>query len=55
MRDKTAKDIEREVLQDVNRKCLFNVAGPCFHPKCLEAEFNIRMLEVNSGADDLQR
>ena len=34
------KDIERAVMGDRNRPCLFGVRGPCFHPKCLEAHYN---------------
>lgn len=33
------KTIERAVMQDNARPCLFNVAGPCFHSKCLDAHF----------------
>lgn len=30
-------DLERAVMADDDRPCLFHVAGPCFHPRCLEA------------------
>ncbi len=33
----TEVDLERAVLADHDRPCLFHVAGPCFHPRCLEA------------------
>ncbi len=33
------KAIERAVMSDINRPCLFGVAGPCSHPKCLNAHF----------------
>lgn len=32
-------DIERAVMNDPRRPCLFHVAGPCFHPKCLVAHY----------------
>lgn len=35
-----AKKIERAVMADQNRPCLYGVAGPCQHPKCLEAHYN---------------
>lgn len=35
--------IERAVMADYNRPCLFHVAGPCFHPKCLEAHYETLM------------
>lgn len=35
-----AYDLDRRVMQDMDRPCLFHVAGPCFHPKCLEAHCN---------------
>lgn len=31
--------IKYKVMEDNNRPCLFGVAGPCFHPKCLEAHY----------------
>lgn len=34
-----SKEIERRVMRDINRPCLFGVAGPCFHPKCLDAHY----------------
>jgi hypothetical protein len=33
------KAIERAVMADHNRPCLYNAAGPCQHPNCLEAHF----------------
>lgn len=27
------------VMRDKDRPCLFGVAGPCFHSKCLDAHF----------------
>ena len=33
------KAIERAVLADHGRPCLYGVAGPCQHPNCLEAHF----------------
>lgn len=33
------KAIERAVMADINRPCLYNVAGPCSHPKCLESHY----------------
>jgi hypothetical protein len=35
----TGKDIERAVMADSRRPCLFHVAGPCYHPLCLEAHY----------------
>jgi len=35
----TQADIDRAVMADSNRPCLFGVAGPCFHPKCLNAHY----------------
>lgn len=29
--------IDREVMSDMHRPCLYGVSGPCFHPKCLYA------------------
>lgn len=28
------------VMRDLDRPCLFHAAGPCFHPKCLEAHYD---------------
>ncbi len=39
IRTPTGKEIERAVMADTNRPCLYNVAGPCLHPNCLEAHF----------------
>lgn len=33
------KAIERAVMADQNRPCLYHVAPPCFHPKCLVAHY----------------
>lgn len=35
---------ERRVMEDQKRSCLYGVAGPCFHPKCLEEQFK-RVME----------
>jgi hypothetical protein len=35
-----AKRIERAVLADRERPCLYHMAGPCFHPNCLESHFH---------------
>lgn len=34
------KAIERAVMADQDRPCLYGVMGPCFHPNCLEAHFD---------------
>ena len=31
--------IERAVLADADRPCLYGVAGPCSHPACLDAHY----------------
>jgi len=31
--------LERAVMADRQRPCLYGVAGPCVHPKCLEAHY----------------
>ena len=41
------KEADRKVMADENRPCLFHVAGPCFHPKCLEAYSDQLMKEAN--------
>lgn len=33
------KTIERAVMADQQRPCLYHIAPPCFHPKCLEAHY----------------
>jgi len=33
------KAIERAVMADRNRPCLYGVRGPCSHPKCLDAHY----------------
>lgn len=47
-----AKAIERAVLADKKRPCLYGVAGPCFHPRCLESHFitlSTRAVAPSSG------
>lgn len=34
-----SKEIQRMVLADNERPCVYGVAGPCQHPNCLEAHF----------------
>ena len=34
--------ISRAVMEDRRRPCLFGVAGPCSHPKCLDAHYATR-------------
>lgn len=34
-----AKAVERRVMADTGRPCLYGVAAPCQHPRCLEAHF----------------
>jgi hypothetical protein len=43
-----AKVIERRVMADRNRPCLYGVAGPCQHPKCLEAHFQTLHAEAQA-------
>jgi hypothetical protein len=33
------KAIERAVMEDKERPCLYRVMGPCQHPDCLEAHY----------------
>ena len=33
------KSIGRSVMADAHRPCLYGVAGPCFHPNCLNAHY----------------
>ena len=33
------KAIERAVMADHYRPCLYGIAGPCFHPNCLESHY----------------
>ncbi len=33
------KAIERAVMADTSRPCLYGVSGPCSHPNCLESHF----------------
>jgi len=42
----TTKEIDRLVMEDIDRPCLFGVAGPCFHPKCLYAHFDTVLKRV---------
>ena len=34
------KALERAVLADASRPCLYHVSGPCSHPNCLKAHFD---------------
>ena len=34
------KEVERRVMADQSRPCLYRVAGPCQHPACREDHFN---------------
>jgi hypothetical protein len=45
-----AKAIERRVMADRDRPCLYGVMGPCFHPKCLEAHFKTLHAEAQLRA-----
>jgi hypothetical protein len=47
-----SKAIERAVMADNNRPCLYGVAGPCFHPNCLEAHFKTLAATSELGAKD---
>ena len=47
-----AKAIERAVVADRSRPCLFRVAGPCYHPKCLEAHYETLYREALQRAGD---
>jgi hypothetical protein len=33
------KTLERRVMADQNRPCLYGVNPPCVHPKCLESHY----------------
>jgi hypothetical protein len=35
----SGKEIERRVMVDEDRPCLYGIRGPCVHPNCLEAHF----------------
>lgn len=43
------KTIERMVLADQDRPCLYGVMGPCQHPNCLEAHY--RTLKAKYTSD----
>lgn len=45
-----AYEARRKVMEDQNRPCLYHVAGPCFHPACLEAHTRT-ILEKYNGPD----
>lgn len=32
-------EVERKVMEDKDRPCLFGVRSPCHHPKCLHAHY----------------
>jgi hypothetical protein len=51
------KAIERAVLAYEARPCLYGVAGPCFHPKCLLARYNAmqELLRASSAAPKVKR
>lgn len=41
----TKKKVERAVMEDHYRPCLYGVAPPCQHPNCLEAHYNTLLAE----------
>lgn len=43
-----AKAVERRVMADHDRPCLYGVTGPCFHPKCLESHYNTLYAEAQA-------
>jgi hypothetical protein len=47
-------EIDRLVMADRERPCLYKVAGPCFHPRCLEAHAETigRKLREQRAADE---
>jgi len=50
-----ARRVARAVMADHNRSCLYGVAGPCQHPKCLKAHFNTlqeKMYPVKEKKDE---
>lgn len=42
------KAIERAVMDDRDRPCLYGVMRPCFHPNCLSAHFDTLYEKYNS-------
>ena len=48
----TSQDIGRAVMNDMDRPCLFGVAGPCFHPKCLDSYYETLKNETIQRRED---
>jgi hypothetical protein len=46
--------IERAVLADLFRPCQYNVAGPCMHPKCLEAHYQTLKVEWQKSDEQMR-
>jgi hypothetical protein len=51
----TDEPVEYTVMRDQSRPCLFHVAGPCSHPKCLEAHYETIKQERAERAAILRR
>ncbi len=47
--------LKYRVMGDENRPCLYGVAGPCFHPKCLEAHYETLRAAHNTDAQQKQK
>jgi uncharacterized protein (DUF2225 family) len=45
----TTKEIDRLVMEDMDRPCLFGVMGPCFHPDCLYAHFDTILEKIEKS------